>query len=95
MFSSDYSYYTYYRVCIKSKTTGAISGTGATYLSGLYGFSPEFYWGSCCSFGCSLCSVLQIVVCPFPFGHCIVCPLPITTSNYHFGIFKAFMLIAK
>ena len=54
MFSSDYSYYTYYRVCIKSKTTGAMSGTGATYLSGLSGFTPEFYCGSCCSFDCSL-----------------------------------------
>jgi hypothetical protein len=35
--------------------------------------------------------VLQIVVCPFSFGHCVVCP-----SIYgFFGIFKLFLNVVE
>ena len=42
-----------------------------------------FHWGSCYSICSYLCFVLKIVVFPFSFGHCVVCP-----SIY--GIFKLF-----
>ena len=31
-------------------------------------------WGSCYSIICFMCSVLQMVICTFSFGHCVVCP---------------------
>ena len=39
-----------------------------------------------------LCNVLYIVVCPFPFGHCIVCP-----SIYEFwlSLFGLFLVIVE
>jgi hypothetical protein len=48
-------------------------------------FTPGFWWGLHCSFFSFLCNVWKIFVCPFSFGHCIVCP-----SIYHFAIFKLF-----
>ena len=54
--------------------------------SGSPKFIPDFQWGSCCSIIRFLCSVLQIVVCPFSFGQGAVCPSN-TYSNYSFVIF--------
>jgi hypothetical protein len=34
--------------------------------------TPVICGGSCCSIFSFLCNVLQIIVCPFSFGHCIV-----------------------
>ena len=55
-----------------------------------------FYWGPCCSMFSFLCSIL----CPFFFGSCIVCLLPLlitplvsfTASDYTYGIFYRFWL---
>ena len=54
--------------------------------SGATKFTPDFQWCSCCSIIRFQCSVLQIVVCPFSFGHGAVCPSN-TYSNYPFVIF--------
>jgi hypothetical protein len=35
--------------------------------------STHFQWVSCCSIFSFLYNILQIVVCPFSFGHYIVC----------------------
>jgi hypothetical protein len=42
--------------------------------------SLHVYWRSCCSIFSFLCSVVEIIFCPFSFGHCIVCPL--VSSNF-------------
>jgi len=34
---------------------------------------PSFWWSSCYSLFSSICNVLQIIVCPFSFSHCVVC----------------------
>ena len=65
----------------------------------IVGFKTGFKWEICCSIFSFQCSVLQIIVCPFSFGHCIVYRsiygfwLPLwylrfTASGYPFGIFK-------
>ena len=42
-------------------------------------FHLRFVWGSsCCSLLSFLCNVLQIVVCPFCFCHCALCPSSIS-----------------
>ena len=41
--------------------------------SGAPEFTPGLQWGSCYSIFSFMCNVLQIFVCPFSFGHCIVC----------------------
>ena len=50
---------TYHRVCYNINTTGITCGAGSDYHSG----APQ--WDSCRSIFCFLCSVLQIIVCPF------------------------------
>ena len=69
-----FSFMAYHRVCNRSNTTGATSGAGTAHPSGAAKFNPGFERGSCCSISYFLCSVLQIVVCTFSFGHCVVCP---------------------
>ena len=59
-------------------TTGAPSGAGTAYPSGARDFTPGFQRGSCYSF----CSFMCNVVCPFSFGHCVVC----TSSIYRFSL---------
>jgi hypothetical protein len=54
-------------VSFNSHMTGARSGAGTANPSG-------FWWDLCCSIFSFLCNALWIVVCPFSFGHCIVCP---------------------
>jgi len=64
-------------------TSGADNGTGTAYPSGAPEFNPfptpGFYWGSCYSIFCFLCSVLDpsLSLCPFTFDHCIVFPASI------------------
>ena len=41
--------------------------------SGAPEFTPSILWCLCCSIFSFMCNVLQIVVCPFSFGHCVVC----------------------
>ena len=53
---------------------GATSRTGTAYPSRAPEFNPDFQWGSCYSICSFLCGVLWIVVCPYSFGHCVVCP---------------------
>ena len=64
-------------VSFNSNATGDLKGTGTVNPSRAPEFVTGFQWCSCCSSFIFLCSVLQIVVCPFvlfSFGHCIVCP---------------------
>ena len=55
-----------------------------------------FHWGSCYSICSYLCFVLKIVVFPFSFGHCVVCPsCPFSFGHCVvcpsiYGIFKLF-----
>ena len=42
-----------------------ISGTGTINPSGAPEFTPGFQWDQCCLIFSFLCSILQIVVCPF------------------------------
>ena len=67
---------TYHRVCNYNNTTGANSGSGTTHRSGVHGFIPDFYCGSCCTIFSFLCNVLKIIVgsFSFSFSHCVVCP---------------------
>ena len=62
--------------------------TRPKYLS-----SARLQWGSCCSIFSFMCNVIQIVVCPFSFGYCVVCPLIYRFRLPPFGIFKLFFLI--
>jgi len=60
-------------------------------LVGAPEFTPCFYWGSCNSIFSFMCNVLKIVVCPFSFGHCVVCSSSINGFWLPpFGIFKLF-----
>jgi hypothetical protein len=56
---------TYHRVCNKRNTTGATCEGGTANPSGAPSSSPVFSF---------LCNVLYIVVCPFSFCNCAVCP---------------------
>ena len=58
---------TYHRVCNQNNLTGATSGSTSADPSGAPEFIPGFQWGSCYSIFSFMCSVLQIVVCPFVF----------------------------
>ena len=63
----------------------------------------HFYWCSCYLIFSFLCNVLQIVVCLFSLGHCIVCPsedlplliTPLVSSNFSYlynkGIYQQFI----
>ena len=61
------SFMTYHWVCNQSIKTSATTGTGTAHHSTAPEFTPGFYWGSCCSIFSFLCSVLQILICPFGF----------------------------
>jgi hypothetical protein len=53
--------------------------------------SPPLFSGIRVSIFSCLCSVLYIIVRLLSFGHCIVCLLWFTVSEYPFGIFKLFL----
>jgi hypothetical protein len=70
----------------------------------IVGFKTGFKWEICCSIFSFQCSVLQIIVCPFSFGHCIVYRsiygfwLPLwylrfTASDYPFGILDLRLMV--
>ena len=59
------------------------------YIVHKNGAQPLFLVGSCCWIFSFLCNVLQIVVSPFPFGHCVGCPF--SDSDYPICIFKLFV----
>ena len=80
----------YMFVSFNSSTTGVTIGA-ENDPSEAPEFTPGFQWRSCCSFFSFLCRVLQISVCPFSFGHCLVCPSYVYTSDYPFGIFKPYL----
>ena len=83
------SFMAYHRVYNNSNTTSVTRGAGTAYPSGAPEFILGFKFRSCCSIFGFLCNVLWIIVlslCPFSFGHCIVCPLSLMASDYHFGI---------
>ena len=67
------SFMTYHRVYSKSDSIG-VCGWGSANLSGSPEFTPSCKRGSYCSIFSFLCNALWIVVCPFSFGHCVVCP---------------------
>ena len=51
--------------------------------------SSRILRGSCCSTFSLLCNVLQIIICPFvPVFTIVLSVLRITSSDYHFDIFK-------
>ena len=54
---------------------------------------PGFWWGSCHSIFSFMCSVLQIVVCPFVLFRLtiVLSVLRFTDFDYLFGIFKLFL----
>ena len=52
-------------ICNWSNTTGATSGLGTIYHFEPPGITSGFLWGSCYSILSFMCSVLQIVTCPF------------------------------
>ena len=60
-------------------------GTGciANYKSNYHTITDGFQCFSIFSF---LCSALYIIICPYSFDHCIVCPS--IASNYPFGTFN-------
>ena len=65
------------------------SGVETTYTSGAPEFIPSLSWVRVIRY-----LVLCVVICPFPFGHCVVC----SSSVYRFwlppfGIFKLFLSI--
>jgi hypothetical protein len=80
------SFMTYHRVCSKSDTYRVTCGWGHAYLSGAPEFTPSFTWGSCCSIFSFLCNIFWIVVCPFSFGHGVVCP-----SIYGFWLLRWYL----
>ena len=57
--------------CFSTITTSAIS-RNCLHFWGTW-IHPQFSVGMCYSIFRFLCSVLWIIDCPFPFGHCIVC----------------------
>ena len=63
-----YSFTTYYRVCSQINTTGATSGAGTAYPSGVPEFTPGFQWCSCYSIFWSLCCLflldIRIMIAP-------------------------------
>jgi hypothetical protein len=77
---------TYHRVCSKSDTYRVTCGWGPAHLSGAPEFTLSFKWGSRCSIFSFLCNALWIVVCPFSFGHCVVCP-----SIYGFWLLRWYL----
>ena len=50
-----------------NNTTGVTSGKEINYPSEAPDFTSGFLWGSCCWIVSFLCSVLEIIVCPFVF----------------------------
>ena len=78
-------------------TTVATSGAGTAYPSGTPNF-PLIYGGVRDAQSLLFCFLLFLYhclsVCPFSFGHCIVCVLQCTASGYIFDIFKRFLKVA-
>lgn len=70
-------------VLYNNNTIGITGRAGSANRSRAHEFIPHFYRCFSCSMFSFLCSVLQIIICPFLIGFCIVCP-----SIYDFGIFK-------
>ena len=68
----------YHMIC---NTSGATSGAGTAYPSEVPEFTPDFQCDSCYSTCCFLCSVLQIVACPFSFGYCVIFDLRIIITS--------------
>jgi hypothetical protein len=59
-------------ICLTNQT-GAISGTGTAYPSGVPDFTPNFWWGLCSSIFSFLCCAWWITAWLFYFGHTVVC----------------------
>ena len=93
-------------VSFNSNTTGVTSRAGTANPSGTPQFTPRFQRGSCYSIFGLICVVLYIVVCPFAFGHCVLCPsliygfwfplwyLRFTDSGFSFGILDLQILVS-
>ena len=79
------SFMIYHRVCSKSDSID-VCGWGSAFLSGAPEFTPSCKWGSCCPIFSFLYNASWIVVCPFSFGHCIVCP-----SIYGFWLLRWYL----
>ena len=84
---------TYHWVCIKSNMTGVTRGAGTAFSFGALEFTLGFQWSLCCSIFSFLCSVLQIIVCPFVLFllAMVVSVLRFMSDDYPFGIFKLFL----
>ena len=71
-------------------TTGATSGAGTAYPSGIPEFTLRFS-GVRVAQSLVFCLVFCIsTFCPFSFGQCVVCSSSICESDYLFDIFKLF-----
>ncbi len=64
-------------VLLNNNMVGVTYGAGTANPFGASELILGFQLASCCSIFSFLCSVLYIIVCPFSFGHCIVCPISI------------------
>ena len=61
-------------VSFNSNMAGVTYGAGTANPFGAPELILSFQLASCYLSFSFLCSVLYILVCPFSFGHCIVCP---------------------
>ena len=64
-------------VSFNSNMAGETYGAGTANPFGAPELILGFQLASCCLSFSFLCTVLYILVCPFSFGHCIVCPISI------------------
>jgi len=68
-------YYTLvFNIYLKHMLCKSTCGSGTAKPSGAPELTSGFYWCSSSSSFSFMWSILLIVVCPFCFGHCIVCP---------------------
>ena len=68
---------------------GATSRTGTAYTSRAHEFTPVFLLDSCCSMFSFLCSIMLTIVVLASMSVLLL----ITASDFHFNIFKLFIII--
>jgi hypothetical protein len=76
-------------VCLRPIHVSCVHGVA---IVSLIKSLPCFYVVSYCSRCGFLWDMLWVVVYPFSFDNCIVCPSLIYGSDYSFGIFKLFLI---
>ena len=83
---------TYHRLCNRSNTQGGTtSGAGTAYPSGASEFTPRILMG----FVLLNLQFSVFVICPFSFGHCIVCIFKLFLHDRPLYWFKVMMRSSK